>query len=190
MQTIKQVNKTLNEITCLYDNFADQHYDEARTQREHALQCAALAEQRGYHKDLVVAALLHDIGHLIAAQQQLPELDQQGYCKHSLLGAQWLCAHGFNQHVANMIENHVQAKRYLVATDPHYRQKLSPASAKTLVQQGGSLTQAQQITFAAHADFKNTILLRRIDDEGKVEGLKTRSFAYWLDYLRDYLSTE
>jgi predicted HD phosphohydrolase len=43
-------------------------YDEAVTQTEHALQCAALAEAAGFGLHAQVAALLHDIGHLVLGE--------------------------------------------------------------------------------------------------------------------------
>jgi predicted HD phosphohydrolase len=41
------------------------YFGEPVSQREHALQTAHLADQKGGPDSLIVAALLHDIGHLL-----------------------------------------------------------------------------------------------------------------------------
>ena len=46
------------------------YYGEDVSQTEHALQAAALAEREGACQLLVVAALLHDIGHLLEGQEE------------------------------------------------------------------------------------------------------------------------
>ena len=42
-----------------------QYGNENVTQLEHALQCAELTEKNNYSKEIITAALLHDIGHLL-----------------------------------------------------------------------------------------------------------------------------
>ena len=42
-----------------------QYGGEAVSQLEHALQCAALAEQAGQSAEMITACLFHDLGHLI-----------------------------------------------------------------------------------------------------------------------------
>ena len=47
-------------------------YDEVVTQLEHALQCAALAQQSNAAPTLITGALLHDIGHIILDEHTHP----------------------------------------------------------------------------------------------------------------------
>ncbi|MEX2296766.1 MAG: phosphohydrolase, partial [Dongiaceae bacterium] len=74
------------EIERAFARRGDQSYGEGVSQRAHALQCATLAEQRGAPPSEIVAALLHDIGHLI---HDLPETiaDDGIDTEHESLGA-------------------------------------------------------------------------------------------------------
>jgi predicted HD phosphohydrolase len=72
--------------------------------------------------------------------------------------------------VAWLAEQHVAAKRYLVATDPAYEAKLTEVSARTLTAQGGPMTSDEVTEFRAHPDWQLALKLREIDDQGKVPG--------------------
>jgi hypothetical protein len=57
------VEATLDELRQWYDGaLGASWYDDTVTQREHALQTAALAEEAGAAENLVAACLLHDVG--------------------------------------------------------------------------------------------------------------------------------
>ena len=81
------------------------------TQLEHALQCAHLARTHQATPELVTAALLHDIGHLL---HDLPDdaSDKGIDDMHELLGEQYLTQH-FKLAAVEPVKLHVQAKRYL-----------------------------------------------------------------------------
>ena len=97
----------------------------------------------------------------------LGDAGQWGRPDHAALGArylqQWLPAD-----VVEPIRLHVDAKRYLVATDPGYAAMLSPASIETLRQQGGPLTSDEAAAFAASPHAEAAIALRKCDDGGKL----------------------
>ncbi len=61
----------IDEIEALFRRHGHAPYDGARREAvsatDHALQCAQLAEWAGAGPALVAAALLHDIGHFLAA---------------------------------------------------------------------------------------------------------------------------
>ncbi len=80
---------------------------------EHALQAAYHAEQSSAGDALVVAALLHDIGHLL---HKLPEdaADQGIDTRHEQIGHAWLKRY-CDEEVTEPIRLHVPAKRYLCA---------------------------------------------------------------------------
>src|SRR5262245_59824648 len=114
------------------------YFGEPVSQEEHALQCAHLAEHDGADNALVVAALLHDIGHLL--HQQGEDIADRGTdAHHESIGQKWLMRR-FGPAVAEPVRLHVAAKRFLCATDPRYQAQLSPASQLSLKLPGGPFT--------------------------------------------------
>ncbi|HEX3540805.1 MAG TPA: HD domain-containing protein [Acidimicrobiales bacterium] len=147
------------------------HYDEEVTQLDHALQTAALAANDGAADELVVAALFHDIGHLLAPPAE-------GDDEHEKTGASVLAA-AFGPAVAGPVALHVQAKRYLVAAEPGWAARLSEASRLSLALQGGPFTPAGAARFAALPAAADAIALRRWDDDAKVVGAPRPPIGYW-----------
>ena len=109
----------------------------------HMLQAAALAESQGAGEALVIAALLHDVGHFLQ-----PTDDSFGYHKHDRSGGDWLATR-FPPEVSEPVRLHVTAKRYLCAVEKDYFDKLSAASVYTLSQQGGPMSDTEVRAFAA-----------------------------------------
>lgn len=144
--------------------------DESVTQYEHALQSAALARDRGCSEALVIAALLHDVGHLLADEHcgQVDFLDID--LRHEQIGAQWL-ARGFVPEVTEPIRWHVAAKRYLCAVDRTYYATLSVNSKRSLVVQGGAMSSGEAAAFIAQPGAEGALELRRIDDLAKRSGV-------------------
>lgn len=177
----------ITELERLFQTYGDNGYGEGCTKYEHMAQCAWWAEQKGYANNLIAAAFLHDIGHMLAEDEQLPELDEWGYAQHDELGTEWLREFCVADNVCQPIALHVQAKRYLVATNLDYAKKLSCASQVTLSQQGGPFSQEECIAFAASAYFEDAIRLREIDELGKSESFDLPPLQYWLGRLPDLL---
>ena len=144
---------------------AAQYGDEAVSQLQHALQCAHLAECSGAPASLVVAALLHDFGHLIhklgedAAARGIDD-------RHEALGRKYL-ALWFDEDVTAPIGLHVDAKRYLCATEPDYFDTLSPASVQSLELQGGPFSEAEAAAFIARPHAHDAVAVRRWDEQAK-----------------------
>jgi phosphonate degradation associated HDIG domain protein len=147
------------------------YFGEAVTQLEHALQAAHFAAAEQAADELVLAALLHDIGHLM---QDTPEdiADWHTDARHELIGGAWL-AKRFGSKVSDPVRLHVPAKRYLCATDPGYFARLSEASIVTLKLQGGPMSATEIARFEAEPFYREAVQLRRYDDLGKVVGLWT-----------------
>jgi phosphonate degradation associated HDIG domain protein len=154
---------------------------ESVTQLEHALQAAQLAEQTGATPASIVAALLHDVGHLL---HDLPDdaPDDGIDDVHERLGDHWL-RKAFEPAVCDPVRLHVAAKRYLCTVDSEYQASLSPASLQSLHLQGGPFNRQEAREFEAEPYFKESVELRRWDDLAKEPGLETPSLAHFLTYL-------
>jgi phosphonate degradation associated HDIG domain protein len=156
---------------------AGAYFGESVSMTEHALQAAHFARGAAASPALVVAALLHDIGHLV---EEVPDdlADWTSDAHHEVIGGHWL-AKRFRPEVSEPVRLHVPAKRYLLATDVTYFAKLSPASVITLKLQGGPMTAHEVAKFETERFYREAVRVRQWDDQGKVAGLKTPG-------LRDY----
>ena len=175
------------EILGLFqDRGASAYFGEDVSMVEHALQAAYFAREDGAADALVVAALLHDVGHLVV---EVPEdiADWTTDARHEIVGSRWL-AERFVPAVSEPVRLHVAAKRYLLATDAEYFALLSPASVITLKLQGGPMSAQEVTAFEDQAYCKDAVRVRRCDDRGKVAGLKTPAFADYRDLIRAMLS--
>ena len=94
------------------------------------------------------------------------------------------CAPRSGARVAGLVALHVEAKRYLVATEPGYGAGLGPDSVASLATQGGSASPGEVADFAALPLASGAIALRRADDSGKVEGLVVGDLPSWVPLLR------
>ena len=160
------------DILAIYESRGGSaYYGERVSMTEHGLQAAHFAQGEGALERLVLAALLHDIGHLLEIQPDAIEewtLD----ARHEESGAHWLSKH-FDAAVYEPVRLHVPAKRYLCATDSGYFARLSAASVHTLKLQGGPMSVGEVARFKAEPYWRDALRVRRWDDQGKVAGLKT-----------------
>jgi [1-hydroxy-2-(trimethylamino)ethyl]phosphonate dioxygenase len=154
-----------------------QYGGESVSQREHALQCARLAEVEGAPPSLVAAALLHDIGHLLHSQGPRPAL--RGIDdRHELVGHKHLLR-ALGPEVAEPVRLHVPAKRYLCATEPSYFALLSAGSVRSLALQGGAFNPSEAEAFAAQPYAAAAVRVRRWDEAAKIPGLATPPLAHY-----------
>ena len=157
------------------------YFGEAVSMTEHGLQAAHFAELEGERETVIAAALLHDIGHLIATvPDDIAEWTVDA--RHEATGARWL-SKWFGPEVAEPVRLHVRAKRYLCAVDPTYFSQLSPASVLTLKLQGGPMQAGEVAAFEAEPGCRDALAVRRCDDRGKVAGLETRRLRDYCDLL-------
>lgn len=157
----------IKEIEKVFASRGNEKYStEGVTQLQHATQCAQLAREAGASPSLVIAALLHDIGHIMGEEQLPTELDQNLDDKHEERAYAWLLEN-FGPAVADPVRLHVVAKRYLCTVNPAYEEKLSPTSYKSYLDQGGKMTEKEIKTFEAEPHYKAAIRLRAWDDMAK-----------------------
>jgi len=124
------------------------------------------ARQAGADEELVIAALLHDIGHLFDEAEKVRD-ERVGVVNHDEMGKRWLLERGFSQRLAMLVGGHVDAKRYLTATNPGYMERLSPASVETLRLQGGPMTDEDLAAYGAQPELRDMLRLRSWDEMAK-----------------------
>lgn len=174
----------LQDIERLYEERGGLHYGEGVSQMEHALQCASLAERAGAAPSLVVAALLHDIGHFFENDEDVAE---NGFDdRHEIAGSAALRVL-FDEAVCAPIALHVAAKRYLCFKDTLYRSTLSDASRRSLALQGGPYDAVQAAAFERNPYWREAVTLRRFDDTGKSKEPSDRSFREFVPMMRKML---
>lgn len=147
--------------------------EEAVDELDHALQAGYLAHADRADDELVLASVLHDIGHS-------PLLGPAADHRHDSVARAWL-APRFGKRVGWLAGSHVVAKRYLALTDSGYAARLSPASVTSLAHQGGAGADAQ---WSDHPWWPDALRLRRFDDGAKVRGAKTISIPDVLTLAR------
>jgi phosphonate degradation associated HDIG domain protein len=178
----------IEQIFERFDRHGGNDYGSERVrQLEHALQCATLAEAEGAEPALIAAALLHDIGHLIHDLGDSPAargIDD----RHELLGREWL-SRWFGEAVTEPVRLHVNAKRYLTATDSGYFDTLSAGSVRSLALQGGAFTADLAASFIALPHAVDAVRLRRWDEGAKVPGKATPDLVHFAPYLEASLGS-
>ncbi len=169
-QTLSSISPevVVDEIITLLQSGANKDYiGEDISQLEHALQCAQLAKNANADEERIVAALLHDLGHLVN-ENEATSMNGYGTTHHEKIGAQYVLARGFSSKIAELIKGHVDAKRYLTYADQQYYEKLSDASKETLKLQGGPMSAQEAHAFEQDPLFEQKIMMRSWDEQAKV----------------------
>lgn len=174
---------SLPDIESIFARRGDEQYTgEPVTQLQHALQTAWLAEQHDADDELVTAALLHDIGHLLNDHGASPTLrgidDVHQYVALPFLRGV------FGERVLGAIQRHVDAKRYLCATRAEYWQNLSADSKRSLELQGGTFTPEQAQRFIESPGAQDAVKVRLWDDLAKAPDLETPPLSHYLARAR------
>lgn len=166
---------------------AGQSYDgEAITQLMHGLQCADLARQEGASEPLQLAALFHDLGHLLVGDAGAASLEGVDK-KHEAIGARFL-DRWYGAAVSEPVRLHVEAKRYL-ARDEAYVASLSEESARTLGLQGGAMDDTEAEAFLAEDHARSALDLRRWDDLGKDPKWDAPGLDTWIALAAEFART-
>ncbi len=165
------------------------YFGEPVSQIEHACQCAQFAEQEGHDEEVILAALLHDIGHICAlpGEEEMPGL---GIMRHEQVGAFQLRKYGFSEKICRLVEGHVQAKRYLTFKDSHYYENLSEASRQTLKIQGGRMDAEEAEAFETNFLFEMMVKMRLWDEAGKEVGKPLPDMERYREMCLQHLQSE
>jgi phosphonate degradation associated HDIG domain protein len=166
MASRDRLAELMEEISAIYEGSGARPYGLHHiNQRQHALQAAALAEAQGLSSAMVIACLLHDVGHMVhdlGENSAAHGVDD----RHEAVGAAWTAAR-FGPGVSEPVRLHVAAKRYLCAAEPDYAAGLSKESRISLALQGGAMSAAEQQDFLALPFAREAVALRRIDERAK-----------------------
>ncbi|WP_298912312.1 HD domain-containing protein [uncultured Roseobacter sp.] len=170
-----------NIVAFLEDIFerrgGEEYLGEPVTMAEHMLQGATLAERSGQDEIIIVAALLHDIGHFTSEFGTFSMEDTEDR-HHEDAGADVLQAF-FPTLVTDCVRFHVAAKRYLCATKSEYFARLSAASVHSLNLQGGPMSAQEVSAFETNPNLREIIAVRYLDDAGKHADMETPAFAHF-----------
>lgn len=175
---------SIDEIKLLFETKGNKLYGESINQVEHALQCAQLAEDSGAEPSLIIAALLHDVGHLLH-RDSVSAFKQEIDDAHELIGAKFLVSR-LGPDVSEPVRLHVDAKRYLCSVDKGYWDILSVQSKQTLEIQGGPMKDGEAQRFAENPHANAAISLRKWDDIGKQPNQQTQSLDHFLEITEKY----
>mmetsp|Transcript_70143 Transcript_70143/g.164187 ORF Transcript_70143/g.164187 Transcript_70143/m.164187 type:complete len:216 (+) Transcript_70143:80-727(+) len=176
---------SVNRVFELFERHGKGDYiGENVSQLEHALQAADLAHRSGLGLEATLAALLHDVGHLLGMEDKShARMGDCGVANHENLGGGWLAGLGFSPKVCQLVSRHVDAKRYLCAVNKEYHDTLSSASKTTLIHQGGPMTQQEAKAFEEEELFKVILAMRRWDEAAKVKGKKVPELEAYRDMM-------
>ncbi|KAJ5346091.1 Phytanoyl-CoA dioxygenase [Penicillium brevicompactum] len=199
MEKLSSREKALALLDALERYGQGDYIGESISQLEHCLQAAHNASKANARDELVIAALLHDIGQIVPlestreARMELgPSQANVGRVGHEAIGASYLHSLGFSETVSRLVNSHVAAKRYLTAKSREYYTSLSTASQKSLGFQGGPFQGDDLKAFEADPLRDDMVSLRLWDDASKVEGIEAiipRALAY-LDMITGHLDRE
>lgn len=176
-QTLTRAN-IVDFLAGIFDRRGGEEYlGEPVTMAEHMLQGATIAEQNGQREEIIVATLLHDIGHFTSEFGTF-SMDDTEDRYHEEAGAEVL-ERFFPSVVTDCVRYHVAAKRYLCATRPEYMALLSDASVHSLNLQGGPMSAEEVTEFEKNPNVEDIVAVRYLDDAGKEPDMETPGFAHF-----------
>jgi 2-amino-1-hydroxyethylphosphonate dioxygenase (glycine-forming) len=187
----EKAQQVTDEIMGFYEQHGGEEYaGEKVTQLEHMVQAAQLAEEQGFDEEVVLAAFLHDIGHICEAGHGDNEMAGFGIKDHEEIGAGFLKEKGFSKKIVRLVESHVEAKRYLTLKDPAYYDQLSDASKKTLEYQGGRMSEEEANAFEQYPLFDLIIKMRKWDEQAKIEHKPLPALVHYRKMIQHHLESQ
>jgi len=151
-----------NEIIELYQNHTDSAQEGGQaSQFDHMMQLAQTAEILGYDEDVVLAALLQNIGQVAVAANGAAESEED----YAEAGADYLREKGFAKKLVRIVESSLESKRYLAFKDESYYNQLSESGKALLEKQGGKMYAEEAEAFEKYPLFDTIISVRKLDQE-------------------------
>lgn len=182
-------NSIVDEVLNLFQQFGHMEYGEGFSVNSHSIQAGLLAREKGLDDELILAAFLHDIGHLypLSLKVEHSKMGMYGIEAHDRWGEAFLQERGFSERMQATVKNHVAAKRYLCAVESNYHGQLSLASQQTLRYQGGPMSSEEVKGFESDPFFRDSIVIRQLDDAAKVPDFEIlpKHWQYFEALLRD-----
>ena len=167
----------------IFERCGDAEYlGEPVTMAQHMLQGATIAENNKMDDDIIVAALLHDIGHFTSEFGTFSMKDTEDRF-HEEAGAKVL-EEFFPSLITDCVRYHVAAKRYLCATRPSYFKKLSDASLHSLNLQGGPMSEEEVNAFEENPNLDKIIQVRYLDEAAKDPDMPTPDYWHFAPVVR------
>lgn len=115
---IDTIDQIIDTVFSLYEIYGNTDHDGGSvSQLEHMAQTAQLAMRDGWDNEVVLAAFFHDIGHLCMLRDGDHATED---CDYEQTGADYLREKGFPEKIAKLVEDHANAKRYLLYRYPQY----------------------------------------------------------------------
>jgi predicted HD phosphohydrolase len=138
----------------------------------------------------VLAAFLHDIGHICITWSGDNQMNEFGIIDHEEKGAEYLKEKGFSKKIVRLVQSHVEAKRYLTFKYPEYYEQLSEASKKTLEYQGGKMYEEEANAFEQYPLFNLIIKMRKWDEQAKIEHKPLPALARYKNMILRHLESQ
>jgi len=123
----------------------------------------------------------------VASPLGLLKMDNLGIVNHQNIGANFLLKKGFPSRIIYLVASHVDAKRYLISKNPTYFSNLSLASCKTLNYQGGPMNDNEINEFESNPWFKDSVMVRYIDDKAKIKGATTKTLDDYKEMINNII---
>jgi len=162
----------------------------------HMLQTADLASAGGADAPLVIASLLHDVGHFGTDFPFDFTDDNHGAMqsavtdhRHEEAGAAML-ARFLGPEISEPVRLHVPAKRYLCAVEPGYYEGLTMTTRHTLGLQGGPMSDAEVEAFRAIPFAEDAARVRRWDDQAMAADRAVPGFSHYQATLESLLGQQ
>jgi phosphonate degradation associated HDIG domain protein len=170
---------SVSDIRSLFEQYGNLAYSgEPVTQLEHALQSGALAQEARVGDELVAAAFLHDLGHLLNRQGDTPT--ERGIDDLHQYFALPFLRPVLPDAVLEPIRLHVDAKRCLCAIDDKYFRQLSADSVRSLELQGGIFSSEEAEAFLAKPYAEDALHVRKWDDRAKEQNRATPDLDHFM----------
>lgn len=187
---MQHIEKTITTLFSIFEKHgSDAYFGEPVTQLQHACQAAEYARTEGYNDEVIIAAFLHDIGHLCVEADDDNKMENLGILDHEIVGAKYLATLGFSKKICQLIASHVAAKRYLTFKNPVYYQNLSEASKQTLTYQGGVMSEQEAAAFESDPLSILYVQMRLWDEKAKIADTPLPDLGFYKGLIEKHLVT-